>query len=169
LIDSEGLAMGKYHLTHKVEREITDAGEIRRIMHDGKYAAIAMCRDNEPYVVTMSYGYDEPKNALYFHCANHGLKMDFLAINKNVCATVVEDRGYATGECSHLYNSAVFWGKMSIVESLDEKIHGLSVMIDQLEESPGRRKEEVAQYKDEFDGFTILRLDIQDITAKHGK
>ena len=169
MIDNEALAMGKYHLTHKKEREITDQDEIRRILHGGKYAAIAMCRDNEPYVVTMSYGYDETKNALYFHCAGLGLKMDFLAANKNVCATVVEDMGYAAGECSHHYNSAVFWGKMSVVESLEEKIHGLSVMIDQLEEHPGRRKEEVAQYKDEFDGVKILRLDIQDITGKHGK
>ncbi len=161
--------MGKYHLTHKKEREITDKDEIRRILHSGKYAAIAMCRDNEPYVVTMSYGYDESKNALYFHCANIGLKLDFLAVNENVCATVVEDRGYFVNECSHHYNSAVLWGKMSVVEGLEEKIHGMTTMIDQLEERPERRKEEVAGYKDEFEGFKVLRLDIQDITAKHGK
>ncbi len=161
--------MGKYHLTHKKEREITDKDEIRRILHEGKYAAIAMCRNNEPYVVTMSYGFDEPKNALYFHCANIGLKLDFLAVNENVCGTVVEDGGYVVNECSHRYNSAVFWGKMSVVESLEEKIHGLAAMVDQLEERPGRRKDEIAGYKDEFDDFKVLRLDIQDITAKHGK
>lgn len=58
---------------------------------------------------------------------------------------------------------------MSVVESLEEKIHGLTTMIDQLEERPGRRKEDVAKYKEEFDGFKVLRLDIQDITGKHGK
>jgi uncharacterized protein len=161
--------MGKYHLTHKKEREITDKGEIMRILHGGKYAVIAMCRDNEPYIVTMSYGFDEPRNALYFHCASIGLKLDFLAANANVCATVVEDLGYFVNECSHHYNSAVFWGKISVVESLEEKIHGLTTMIEQLEERPEHRIAEVAGYKEEFNGFTILRLDIADITAKHGK
>lgn len=161
--------MGKYHLRNKTEREIKDPTEIARILREGKYATIALCRDNEPYAVTMSYGYDEPKNALYFHCASQGLKLDFISVNPNVCATVVEDQGYVVNECSHRFKSVVFWGAMSIVESLEEKIHGLSTMIDQLEENPGPRKTTVSKYKDEFDGFKILRLDIEDITGKHGR
>ncbi len=159
--------MVKYHLTNKKEREITDMGEIRRILHDGKYATIAMCRDNEPYVVTLSYGYDEAMNALYMHCGNQGLKLDFIEANPNVCATVIEDRGYFVNECSHHYKSVVFWGRVSIVKSLEEKIHGLTVMIDQLAERPEPRKEKVSKYKEEFDGFKILRLDVGDITGKH--
>ena len=161
--------MGKYHLTHKQEREITDEAEVGRLLGDSKFAVIAMCRDNEPYVVTMSYGFDESRNALYFHCANHGMKIDFMRANPYVCATVIDDRGYFVNECSHHYRTVVLRGKLSAVESLEEKRHGLTVMIDQLEENPGPRKEKVNKYDREFDDFTILRLDIEDITAKHGK
>ena len=52
--------MVKYHM-NKAEREITDKARCGKFCTSGKYAIIAMCRDNEPYVVTLSYGYDRAK------------------------------------------------------------------------------------------------------------
>jgi len=47
--------MRKYHM-NKVEKEINDAEVIGLILKMGKYAVVAMCRGEEPYVVTMNYG-----------------------------------------------------------------------------------------------------------------
>jgi uncharacterized protein len=58
--------MERYHMRRK-DRQITDKDELSEILTQGKYAIISMCRDNEPYIVTLSYGYDKAKNALYFH------------------------------------------------------------------------------------------------------
>ncbi|WP_424358594.1 pyridoxamine 5'-phosphate oxidase family protein [Methanocella sp. MCL-LM] len=69
--------MAKYHM-NKAEREITDPGIIADILKAGKYAVIAMCRENEPNVVTLSYGYDAGQSCLYFHTAPTGLKLDFV-------------------------------------------------------------------------------------------
>ncbi len=70
--------MQKYHLHNRPNRELKSQTEIVNILKTGKYAVISMCADNEPYIVTLSYGYDELKNTLYFHSAKHGLKLDFI-------------------------------------------------------------------------------------------
>ena len=63
---------------HLYDREIKDNHEIQNILLQGKYAVVALCRDNEPYLVTLNYGYDREKEAMYFHSALAGLKLDFL-------------------------------------------------------------------------------------------
>lgn len=159
--------MAKYHM-RKLEREITDKGELASILRKGKYAVISMCRDNDPYIVTLSYGYDEHKNSLYFHSAKSGLKIDFIKDNPKVCATVIEDGGYLKGECEHKYASVVFWGDMHVVEELAEKKHALVTMIDHLEEMPEPVKMRLLKNDSVYEGVGILRLDISEITGKKG-
>ena len=73
--------MQSYHIRKK-EREIKDKNKIKGILKGGKYATISMCREKEPYIVTLSYGFDEEQYALYFHSANLGLKLDILKENQ---------------------------------------------------------------------------------------
>lgn len=159
--------MAKYHMK-KVEREITDKEEIANILKNGKYAVISMCRSNEPYIVTLSYGYDEGRNSLYFHSAKTGLKIDFIKENSKVCATVIVDGGYMTGECEHKYVSAVLWGNMHVVEDLEEKKHALVTMIEHLEEVPEPVKARILKNDGVYEGVGILRLNIDEITGKKG-
>ncbi len=156
------------HPMQKAEREITDASEIRAILSQGKFATIALCRGEEAYVVSLSCGYDEARRALYFHSAREGLKLEFLRDNPRVCATIIEDRGYVPGKCSHAYRSVVLRGRMGLVEDLDEKKHGFDVLLRQLEpEAESVRKRSLpddAAYR----GVAVLRLDIEDVRAKAG-
>ena len=159
--------MTKYHMNKK-EREITEQNVLAEILRQGKYAVISMCRDNEPYIVALSYGYDENKNALFFHCSPNGLKLDFIIQNPNVCATVIEDRGYKMGDCSHAYRSVVFWGKMHIIKDLQEKKHALNVLVNHLEDDPDKVKERSLKSDDVYGDVGILRLDITEMTGKQG-
>jgi nitroimidazol reductase NimA-like FMN-containing flavoprotein (pyridoxamine 5'-phosphate oxidase superfamily) len=86
--------------------------------------------------VTLSYGFDAERGALYFHAAHKGLKLEFIAANPRACASIVEDLGYRNGECAHDYRSAVLFGRMSVVESPDERRHGLHVLIDHWRKDP---------------------------------
>ncbi len=86
--------MEKYHLHNRTERELKDEAEIKAILNKGKFTVISMCRNNEPYIVSLSYGYDVKNNSLYFHCSRKGLKLEFIRENPKVCATVIEDGGY---------------------------------------------------------------------------
>jgi len=161
--------MQNYHLQNKPEREITSDSEIQGILNNGKYAVISLCRENEPYIVTLSYGYDSVSNSLYFHCATKGLKLDFLKANPNVCATIIEDGGYVINECGHNFRSVVFQGKMNIVSDSDEKKHGMKTLVSHLEKNSTVMGEKLAKSDDYYSKMEILRLDIIQIQGKAGR
>ena len=60
--------MTEYHL-RRSEKEITDPAEILDVIAAGKHMTLAMCRESEPYLATVNYGYDSDEEAFYFHCA----------------------------------------------------------------------------------------------------
>jgi len=157
--------MARYHM-HKKEREIKDNEELLEILKQGKYAVISICRNNEPYVVTLSYGYDKDNNSLYFHTAAKGLKIDFIKQNPNVCATVIDDKGYVMNECNHMFRSVVFWGEMSVVHDIEEKKHGLEILLNHLEENPKELEEKFLKSDETLKKTTLLRLDIKELTGK---
>jgi len=161
--------MQQYHLQNRPNREITDNQEITEILKKGKYVIISMCRDNEPYIVTLSYGYDSEKNALYFHAANKGLKIDFIKSNPKVCATIIEDGGYIIDECGHKFRSAVFWGNMTILDQMDEKKHGMQVLLNHLENKQEVKAEKLLKSEGYYSKMEVLRLDIVQIHGKTGR
>ena len=161
--------MLQYHVKNRPDRELFSPEEINAILKKGKFAVISMCHDNVPYIVTLSYGYDPEENALYFHAAPSGLKLDFLRSNSNVCATVIEDGGYNLEDCSHNYKTVVFWGMMHIVEDIQEKKHGMSILLNHLEEKPTYIQEKSLKADGYYTKMTILKLEIGQIHGKAGK
>lgn len=157
--------MTKYHLKRK-ERKIKENNKIKEILKQGKYITISMCRKDEPYVVTLNYGYDESKNSLYFHCAKEGLKLEFLRENKRVCGTIIQDKGYLEGKCDYAYSSVVLWGNMNFIEDLQEKEYGIRVMIYHLEKKPEKVIEKLLNKPEAIKRFKMLRLDIIEIVGK---
>ncbi|MFX1496907.1 MAG: pyridoxamine 5'-phosphate oxidase family protein [Promethearchaeota archaeon] len=159
--------MNKYHL-RRIEKEISEREVLLEIIKKGKFTTISMCKENEAYLVTMSYGYDGKKNALYFHCAKEGQKIDFIKSNPNVCGTVIENRGYEEG-CGQAFRSVVFRGEMKIVESLQEKKYGFDVLLKHLEEDPKLIKHKFLKKDETYENSGMLRLDIMYITGKEEK
>jgi nitroimidazol reductase NimA-like FMN-containing flavoprotein (pyridoxamine 5'-phosphate oxidase superfamily) len=150
----------------KKEREIRNKVRIDEILKKGNFVTISLCRNKEPYIVTLSYGFDEEQGALYFHSANLGLKLDILNENSSVCGTIIEDLGYSHGACSHKYRSVVFWGKMTIVKDLEEKKHGFDVLLYHLEENPSKLKKRFFNSENTYINTCVMRLDIKKITGK---
>ncbi|HPI68232.1 MAG TPA: pyridoxamine 5'-phosphate oxidase family protein [Bacteroidales bacterium] len=161
--------MTQYHLYNRPNRELKQKSDIDAILNKGKFAVISMCRNNEPYIVTLSYGYDSEKKTLYFHSAKNGLKLDFINSNKRVCATVIEDGGYITDKCEHEYKSVVFRGDMQIVNDIDEKKHGMNILLHHLEKKDSIIEEKLIRSYDSYSKMEILRLDIKQIHGKAGR
>lgn len=159
--------MVKYHLRRK-EKEIRDNKEIIELLKGGKYATISMSKDNEPYIVALSYGYDAFKHALYFHCAKEGQKIDFIKSNPNVCGIIIEDNGYEDG-CGQYFRSIVFRGKMVIIKDLYEKKYGFDVILNHLEKNPNTLKRKFFKEEKTYEKSGMLRLDISDISGKEEK
>lgn len=161
--------MKQYHILNRPNRELTDKSDIHKILNEGKFAVISMCRENEPYIVSLSYGYDSENETLYFHCAKNGLKLDFLNYNNNVCATVINDKGYVENECAHEYESVVFWGNMQIITDLVEKKYGMDILLNHLEDNDHIKKVKSLKAVDCFSKMEIMKLKIKQIHGKAGR
>jgi nitroimidazol reductase NimA-like FMN-containing flavoprotein (pyridoxamine 5'-phosphate oxidase superfamily) len=115
------------------DKEITDVNEAKKILKEVKYVTLAMCLDNEPYLVTLSHGYHEEKNCIDFHCAKEGKKIQILQANNRVRGQALVNQGYVQGACDHLHATTQFSGKVTFVEDVAEKEHALKLMIESLD------------------------------------
>jgi len=157
--------MEQYHPKRK-RNEILDEGEKKALIKESNHITIALCEGNNPYIITMSYGLDSDKNCLYFHCANKGDKLDYIKKNPNACATIIKDNGYLETKCDHDYESLIIRGKMKIVEDLDEKKHGLQILLTHLEKDPKPIFERNIKNDLSYNGVTILKLEMESIIGK---
>ena len=81
-----------FHVRRK-DREITSPKRDAQVLKATKYVTVALCMDNEPYLVSLSHGYDQTKNCLYFHCAPEGKKLIYAKANPQVWGQAVLDFG----------------------------------------------------------------------------
>ncbi|MHA2434128.1 MAG: pyridoxamine 5'-phosphate oxidase family protein, partial [Candidatus Thorarchaeota archaeon] len=97
------------------EKEIKDRAEMIEILKKAQHITTAMCDENEPYLVTLSHGYDDEKGCIYFHCAKEGKKIDILNKNNRVWGQALVDLGYVQGACDHLYATTQFRGRVTFI------------------------------------------------------
>jgi hypothetical protein len=154
-----------YHVRRK-EYEITDVNAMKKVLSSTKYVTVALCKDSEPYLVTLSHGYDADRNCVYFHCAQEGKKIDYIRANNKVWGQAMVDEGY-TEDCGQPYTSVQFHGKVTFLENVDEKLHALTCMIRQLNENPEKA---IANVKHEsLTKLMIGRIDIEYLSGKQLK
>ncbi len=147
------------------EKEITDTDEMIKILETTQYITIAMCKDNEPYLVTLSYGYDRDRHCIYFHCAKEGKKIDILNSNNVVWGQALLDKGYVQGACDHLYAATQFKGTITFIEDKEEKERALKVMIRALDDNPEKLMAEQISDKS-VARVGIGRIDIEYMSGK---
>ncbi len=147
------------------EKAIENTDDLVHILESCKYITVAMCQSNEPYLVTLSHGYDRERNCLYFHCAKDGKKIDILNENNLVWGQALLDNGYVQGACDHLYATAQFRGRVVFLDDLEEKKYALDVMIKGLEDDPQKVGEAQLSEKS-IQGVQIGRIDIEYMSGK---
>lgn len=156
--------MEKYH-NRRPEKAIKDHQEILQVIREQKFLTFALCKDNEPYIVTVNYAYDEAQNCFYFHAAKVGKKLDYLQANPVVWGQILEDQGYLQGECNHAYRTVQFKGVAELVTTLDEQRKALHMMIDRLEDSPEPMKKQFIE-ENAFKNVAIYRITVEGFTGK---
>ncbi len=150
------------------EKAIIDKAEMETILLQTKYVTIAMCDGAEPYLVTLSHGYDSENSCLYFHCAQEGKKIDILQKNDRIWGQALADYGYVQGSCDHLYATVQFNGTVSFITDLEEKRLALLTMIRQLEDDPETvSKEQITEKSLKRVG--IGKISLQEMSGKKSK
>lgn len=160
-----------HHIRRK-DREITDTETIEAILDNGRFATIALADGEQPYLVTLSYGYDTELRRLYFHAAKEGRKLDIIAVNPQACATVIEECGYNEGECEHPYRSVVMNGRMRAAADVAEAREAMRTLVGHLESCEAKDAifERNGLARDEsFERVRMLVFEIDSMTAKQGK
>jgi nitroimidazol reductase NimA-like FMN-containing flavoprotein (pyridoxamine 5'-phosphate oxidase superfamily) len=149
----------------KADQEITDKEEIRAILREAHYVTMAMCHGGEPYLVTISHGYDAEQDVIYFHCAHEGKKVDILRANPVVWGEAVLDKGYDGPECEQEYATAQFRGTVTFPADESEKRHGLAVLLRQFGADVDKffAKEDADR---KVGGVNIGRVDIDYMSGK---
>ena len=125
----------RYHLRRQ-DKEIKEPEMLKKILQETDYVTLALVKDGEPYLVSLSHAYDEEENCIYFHSASEGKKLDYMRASPVVWGQALLDHGYHKGQCSHLYASVMFRGKIEFIEDIETKRHVFRSMVNQIEPEP---------------------------------
>jgi len=158
--------MRTWHTRHP-DKAITDPAEIARIVTGQKFLTLALCAENQPYLVTLSHAFDAERGCFYFHCSRVGRKIDLIHANPHVYGQVLENLGYVNGDCSHRYRTVQFDGKAELVSDPGEKLHAFKLLIETLEPEPGPVKEKLLGQA-QLEGVAIVRVLVAGWSAKRG-
>jgi nitroimidazol reductase NimA-like FMN-containing flavoprotein (pyridoxamine 5'-phosphate oxidase superfamily) len=115
------------------EREIKDKTVIDTIIRQCLVCRLGLSDGEEPYIVPLCFGYDG--QALYFHSASNGRKIDILRKNSRVCFEFDIPEGMREAEqgCRWgiKYRSVIGFGTAEIVDDQECKRRALKIMMAQ--------------------------------------
>jgi len=148
------------------DREVSDNDFITDIINRTDVCRLAFAVDNEPYIVTMNFGFvAEGKGSLYFHCAGQGRKLEMISKNNRVCFAMDTDHKLYGGEkgCDWGMNfsSVVGYGTVTIITDDEKKKEGLNAIM-----AHYGALGEIIYDTITLKRTTILRLEISEITGK---
>jgi nitroimidazol reductase NimA-like FMN-containing flavoprotein (pyridoxamine 5'-phosphate oxidase superfamily) len=114
------------------EKEITNPELISEIIRGSDVCRLGLAKDNTPYVVPLSFGYDG--DAIYFHTARKGRKIRYMQANGKVCFEF--ERGVRPlpdpanpCEWTFSFQTVIGYGTIHELETVDEKAHGLNQIV----------------------------------------
>ncbi|MFC1912391.1 pyridoxamine 5'-phosphate oxidase family protein [Chloroflexota bacterium] len=144
------------------EREITSIDEIEKVIKSADVCRIGLTDGDEPYTVPVCFGYE--RNAIYFHGALEGRKVELIRKNNRVCFEVDADVEIVASEkpCKWTvkYRSVMGTGRAFILESDEAKVWALKLITGKYS---GR---EYDFTKSQADSVSVVKVDIESITGK---
>ena len=144
------------------DKEIKDKSAIDEILGQAAVCRIAMCDGDVPYVVPMSFGYED--GCLHLHSACEGRKIGVLKRNPTVCFELDIGQGLVGNEnpckTSLKYRSVIGYGKAVFVEDRKEKKRSLDAI---MRHYAGQTYD---YPKESLNEVTIIRIHIESMTGK---
>ncbi len=148
------------------DRQITDKTDIAEIIKKCTVLHLGMCDKNKPYVVPLSFGFEERdgKYCFYMHCADEGRKLDDIKANPTVFAEgycenrLVEAQDACGYSCT--FESFMAEGIAEIISDTKEKKHALSVLMKHQTGKAFTFDERMTR------GVTVIRMTAERVTAK---
>lgn len=143
--------------------EITDRTEIDNIIRQCRVCHLGLSDGGEPYIVPLCFGYDG--EALYFHSATEGRKIDIIRKNNRVCVEFDIPGNMKESEqgCKWgiTYHCVIGFGTAQLLDDSEAKKRALEILMVQYS---GKK----FSFPDELIAKTaIIKVVIERVTGKH--
>ncbi len=144
------------------DKQINDIAAIEDILSRATVCRLGLCEANQPYVVPLCFGYKD--NALYFHCAGQGKKLDILRKNNNVCFEVDINHELVKADkaCDWgmKYKSVIGFGKAVFIKDVEQKRKALDIIMQQFS------KDTFEYSANAVENIWIIKVEIESMTGK---
>lgn len=163
---------------HNVRQEnlvCTDDKRIDQFLSRTRTGYLGLTDGELPYVVPLNFVW--MNEAVYFHGAAHGRKIDLIHANPNCCFTVAEDYGTMVNpipaKTDTAYTSVMLFGALETVTDLNEATAVMQAMLDKY--VPGYYDKSlspshVEKYRSSLGSHTVVfRLIPSERTAKENQ
>ncbi|OCL86455.1 Pyridoxamine 5'-phosphate oxidase [Aliarcobacter thereius] len=157
------------------EFDIKDENSINEVLKVCEYGTLSLINDLKPYLVALNFV--QYKNAIYFHGAKEGKKIEVIKSNSNAAFLVVKPYSYipsyfsdtmAACPATQFFASVLFEGKLSFIEDGNKKADILNALMKkfQNEDSFERIAYNKAMYTKMLDKTAIIELKIETQSCK---
>ncbi|MDN4493577.1 pyridoxamine 5'-phosphate oxidase family protein [Ureibacillus aquaedulcis] len=120
------------HTIRQEKLNCTDAKRIDEFLVDARTGYLGLTDGELPYVVPLNFIW--MNEALYFHGAAHGRKINLIQANPNCCFTVSEDYGTMVSpipaKTDTAYMSVMLFGVLETVSDINEATSAMQGMLD---------------------------------------
>jgi len=146
----------------RAEKKITDQAFVELVIRNSLVCRIAMCDGGMPYIVPLSFGYEN--GHIYLHSARDGEKIDILKRNPRVCFEFETDCEALPAEqaCDFTmrYRSVIGYGTASFIEDAPEKIRAVQTIMSHY------TTRDFTFVESDVDKIVVIRIDITEISGK---
>ncbi len=138
--------------------------ECKKLLKSCKRAFLGVNGDDDfPYTLPINYYYDEIDNAIYFHSALTGHKIDSIKRNNKVSLSIIGEEYKDNDGYFYYVKSVVVFGKAQIVE--DEDIRYNKLLTFGMKYFPSKEYT-IEELKQSMARALLIKIDILHISGK---
>ncbi len=162
-----------FNQVRRSDRAVTDDAWIKDFLHRAPFGTMATVMDEQPFINSNLFVYDEENNTIYLHTARVGRTRSNVEAGKKVCFSISEMGRLLPAdvalEFSVEYSGVVVFGKASIVSNDEEATRGLQLLLDKYFPHLQSGQDYRAITAGELKQTAVYRLDIEQWSGKHKK
>jgi nitroimidazol reductase NimA-like FMN-containing flavoprotein (pyridoxamine 5'-phosphate oxidase superfamily) len=148
------------------DKEIQSRDRIEQVIAKAQVCRLGLCKDNMPYIVPVSFGYDG--EYIYFHTAAEGMKLDYIGAQNRVCFELEHDVRVTPDEndpCkwSFSFYSVIGFGTVEEIVALQRKLYALNLIMKHYSDREWNFNDNLVEK------VRLWRISIEQITGKQSK
>jgi len=147
----------------RTDRAMSEADAYKLIEKETLGVLSTACAQGIPYGVPLNYCFTREDNAIFFHCALKGRKVDDMRANPHVSFTVLGKHRIIPEKLTTYYESVIVSGRASFVTDEDDKALRFDQLCSHLTPGIEWRRDGSCRF---LKAVAIVRIDIESISGK---